>query len=192
VAKIEDERLRKAVTACVYQTEGRLKDAPAAKGNHQAYLGGLMEHVLRLCRLVEKLCEVYPDLNRDVLLAGAVLHDMGKCFELCYSEHIGYSREGELVGHIVQGSVYWDRFAGELDPAMRDHVAHLIASHHGVKDWGAAALPMTREAQLFHYLDMLDSRYEMFGNLVAAGVDAEGWTAWDHKLGIRVWNGKER
>jgi len=181
--------LREAVKQLVQWKREKLRDAPAAKGNHQAYLGGLLEHILRLCRLVDVVCCIYRDLDRDILLTGAIVHDIGKVEELQWSVALGYSKKGALVGHIVQGSAMWENVSSYVDENVRIHVEHIIASHHGQLDWGAAVLPMTREAMVFHLLDMIDSKYEMYTNAVSAGVDEDGFTPWNSKLETRVWNG---
>jgi 3'-5' exoribonuclease len=193
IRDVNDEELKIALQSLIWNPEvrERLKDCPAAKGNHQAYLGGLLEHILRLCRLVEAVCFIYPRLNKDVMLAGAVVHDIGKVEELRVDPGIDYTVTGTLIGHVIQGSVMWERVSSNVEPGMRAHIQHIIASHHGVSDWGAAFLPMTSEAQVFHYLDMIDSRYEMFTNSINEGVDEEGFGKRNPKLGgIRVWNGK--
>jgi 3'-5' exoribonuclease len=190
IGMIRNRCLGDSVFALCCDVRQELQDAPAAKGVHQAYLGGLLEHILQLCKLVVAVCECYPELDRDVMLAGAIVHDIGKIHELCYEDHIGYTRAGTLTGHIIQGSILWARYSGNLDPAARDHVQHIIASHHGQKEWGAAVLPITREAQIFHSLDLIDSRYEMVTNALADGVDADGMTGFVPKLGSQVWNGK--
>jgi 3'-5' exoribonuclease len=167
-----------------------LLNAPAAKSLHQAYLGGLLDHIIALCKLADAVCSCYPDLSRDILLTGCILHDIGKVVELRYDTQIGYTRAGTLTGHIIQGSIIWAKYSEGVDQATREHVQHIIASHHGIKEWGAAVLPMTREAQIFHLLDMVDSRYEIATNALASGVDENGMTAWSNTLGHAVWDGK--
>lgn len=192
LAEIQDAELILALDSILNNLHPQLLDAPAAMKKHQAYLGGLLEHILRLLHLAKRLSEVYPDLNRDVLYAGCILHDIGKVVELRYDGQIDYTIEGSLLGHIAQGLALWSEYTPDLDPVLRHHINHVIASHHGQLEFGALKPPMTREAQLFHLLDMIDSRYEMFTNAVAGGVDANGLTGWQKDLGVRVWNGQQR
>jgi 3'-5' exoribonuclease len=182
--------LRCAVTELLNDFSTSLLNAPAARKMHQAYLGGLLEHTLNLCGLVDGVCAVYPELNRDVLLAGMIVHDIGKIHELTYTDSIGTSRQGALVGHIIQGSILWARYAEGLDSATADHVAHIIASHHGQREWGAAVVPATREAQVAHLLDMIDSRMAIINEALATQpVDADGFTGKVYALETALWNG---
>ncbi len=182
--------LRSAVQALVIANSAALRDCPAAKKNHQPYLGGLMEHVLGIARSAIKICEVYPQLDRDILLAAAIIHDIGKLAELTYDTHIGYSRLGSLVGHVTLGALFFDKVAGGLDAATRDHVFHIIASHHGQLLWRAATVPQTKEAMVFHCLDMLDARLHTCEQAIAAGVDENGFTAYIPAMESALWNGK--
>jgi 3'-5' exoribonuclease len=171
-------------------SEPRFKDAPAATKNHQAYLGGLLEHVINLTDLAIQVCKIYPALDLDILIAGCVLHDIGKLDEYCYDTHIDRTRAGRLLGHIVQGVPMVQQFAKAYDiPAeAMDHICHIMVSHHGRKEWGAAVEPLSREAQVFHMLDMIDSRMGLIDNIVAAGeVDQDGFTARNQSLGTAVW-----
>lgn len=190
VDTIIDQTLQDAVRRCIGENSIELRDAPAAKSVHQAYLGGLLEHILQLCKLADAVCSCYPALRRDILIAAAIIHDIGKLAELHYSDSIGYTRQGTLTGHIIQGSILWAKYSESLDAATRDHVQHIIASHHGNRDWGAAVLPMTREAWIFHLLDMIDAKYEMVTNAIDAGVDDNGLTAWQPKLESLLWDGR--
>jgi 3'-5' exoribonuclease len=183
--------LRAALRALIEDYRTQLQNAPAAWKKHQAYLGGLLEHILSLCGLaVAVSARYFPQLNRDVLIAACIVHDIGKVEELAYEDFIGYSRQGSLLGHIVQGSIIWSLYADRLDPATRDHIAHIIVSHHGRRDWGSPQVPMTREAQIFHLLDMIDSRMGLLDNIFAAGVDANGFTQYDRGMETQLWDGK--
>jgi 3'-5' exoribonuclease len=190
IGQVHNRALRDALWTCCTDLKPMLLNAPAAKSVHQAYLGGLLDHIIALCKLADVVCSCYPELSRDILLAGCILHDIGKVVELRYDTQIGYTRAGTLTGHIIQGSILWAKYSGDVDVATREHVQHIIASHHGIKEWGAAVLPMTREAQIFHLLDMIDSRYEIATNALAGGVDENGMTEWNKTLGMQIWNGK--
>jgi 3'-5' exoribonuclease len=181
--------LRDALLRLIDDLAPALVDAPAAKSNHHAYLGGLLEHVLSLIGLAERVCGQYPELDRDVLVAGAVLHDIGKVVELCYDAALGYSRRGTLVGHCVLGVEILSRCSEALDDATRDHLEHIIVSHHGQAEWGAVKIPMTREARVFHLLDMIDAQMAMMNAAFHHATDGNGFTSFVPALRTALWNG---
>jgi len=156
----------------------RFRRAPAAKTLHHACIGGLLEHVLSLARLSGRLAEHYPVINRDLLLAGVVLHDIGKIYELSYDRSFQYTTAGKLVGHISLGlELVREKIRALPDfPAeLKLLVEHLILSHHGHLEFGSPVLPAFPEALLLHYLDDLDSKMEsMRATPVAKG---DEWTA---------------
>jgi len=170
---------------------GRFERAPAAKVMHHAYVGGLLEHVVSLCGLGRLVEQQYPELDGDLLIAGAVLHDIGKLDEMSYERAVQYTAEGELLGHILIGYELVSRkidnipgFPGEL----RTLILHMIASHHGQYDFGSPKLPMFREALVFHYLDELDSRMGAIrrGLEAPAAEGDEIWTGRVAALGRRL------
>lgn len=195
IGLIQRRDLRAVLTSALIadtSTALLLRDCPAARKVHQAYLGGLLEHLLNLCSLAVDVCATYPSLDRDVLLAGAIVHDVGKLWELSYFEDIGSTRPGQLLGHIIQGSIWWDRISAGLDQETREHIAHIIASHHGQLEWGAAVQPMSREAQMFHLLDMIDSRMAIMSEaLESQPADANGFTPRVYPLGVPVLHWKD-
>jgi 3'-5' exoribonuclease len=162
------------------------KIAPAAKNVHHAFLGGLLEHVLSLCQLSRTTASHYKYVDVDLLLTGAILHDIGKVAELTYDRSFGYSTEGQLLGHIVIGL----RMLGEklsqvpdFPPRLRTLIEHLIVSHHGELEFGSPKTPLFPEAMLLHHLDNLDSKMECMRNLVARDRLADGhWTAYSSSL----------
>lgn len=139
------------------------KRAPAAKSIHHAYRGGLLEHVLSLCGLCRLCAAHYSNLDLDLLLTGAILHDIGKIEELTYNRSFGYSAEGQLLGHIVIGLRMLGR---KLDatptfpPKLRSLLEHMLISHHGELEFGSPKVPIFPEALLLHHLDNLDSKME--------------------------------
>jgi 3'-5' exoribonuclease len=143
------------------ETLAGLTRCPAGKTLHHAYVGGLLEHVVALVRSASAVCQLYPQLNRDVLTAAALLHDIGKIEELSYTRTFGYTARGQLLGHIslglllVQGWV--SRIPGFPERLLLE-ILHIIASHHGEAEYGAIKPPMTPEAIAFHYLDNLDAK----------------------------------
>jgi len=181
--------LRNALARMVQELAPVLVKAPAAKSNHHAYLGGLLEHILSLIRLADLVCAHYPGLDRDVLVAAAILHDIGKVTELCYDTSLGYARRGTLVGHCVLGVEILNRYSVDVDQAAREHLEHIVVSHHGETEWGAVKLPMTREARVFHLLDMIDSQMAMMNTALDRGTDANGFTAFVPALRTALWTG---
>lgn len=161
--------------------------APAAKMMHHACLGGLLEHTLSVAGLALKICDHYPRLNRDLLLAGALVHDLGKVREFSYASlPFAYTDQGRLIGHLVLGAEMVRGQAEnvpELAPARLDQVLHLILSHHGRFEFGSPCLPMTSEAILLHHLDDMDAKMELIDRLSeqVAG-DTYQWSDYQRSL----------
>jgi 3'-5' exoribonuclease len=164
----------------------RYKRAPAAKVMHHAYLGGLLEHVIGLCGLAKQVAAHYPELNADLLLTVAILHDVGKLDELCYDRAIGYTTEGQLLGHIVMELETVSRAMDALEgfPAnLKTVIQHLLISHHGQYEFGSPKLPMIREAMVFHYLDDLDSKMAAVRSALATDSGEDEWSTYSPALG---------
>jgi 3'-5' exoribonuclease len=164
----------------------RFKRAPAAKLMHHAYLGGLLEHVVSLCDLCRLVAGHYRELDADLLMTGAILHDIGKLDELCYERAIHYSTDGQLLGHIVMEVELVGRvmdgipgFPAELKTLLK----HMLISHHGQYEFGSPKLPMTREALVFSFLDDLDSKMGAARAALAADSGDELWSAYVQALG---------
>ncbi len=183
--------LRRLVASVIEDPEisPRLKRAPAAKVMHHAYLGGLLEHVVSLCGLCRLAAAHYPELDGDLLLTGAILHDIGKLDELCYERAIGYTTEGQLLGHIVMElktiNDKMDAVPG-FPPEWKTVVQHLLISHHGQYEFGSPKLPMIREALVLHYLDDLDSKLAAVRAALASPGGDEDWTAYSSALDRRI------
>ncbi len=168
-----------------YLEDGELMDkfcrAPAASSLHHAYLGGLLEHTLALLRLADQVLPLYPKLNRDVVLFGLFIHDLGKCEELTWERGFGYSTEGQLIGHIARGAMWLEekaracqagadgRPAVTVPTPILNVLHHIILSHHGVAEFGALKVPSTPEAIFVSILDNLDAKLNMA--LAAARAD---------------------
>jgi len=166
----------------------RYKRAPAAKVMHHAFLGGLLEHVVGLCGLAKQVAAHYPELNADLLLTVAILHDVGKLDELCYERAIGYTTEGQLLGHIVMELETVSKAMDAIEgfPAhLKTVVQHLLISHHGQYEFGSPKLPMIREAMVFHYLDDMDSKMAAVRAALAADSGEEDWSTYSAALGRR-------
>jgi 3'-5' exoribonuclease len=164
----------------------RYKRAPAAKVMHHAFIGGLLEHVVGLCALAQLLATQYSELDVDLLLTAAMLHDVGKLDELCYERAIGYTTEGQLLGHIVMEletvSRAMDGIAGFPAP-LKTVVQHMLISHHGQYEFGSPKLPMIREAMVFHYMDDLDSKMAAVRSALGSVAGDDQWSAYSTALG---------
>ena len=158
--------------------------APAAKSMHHAYLGGLLEHTLSILGMADRACAHYAGLNRDLVLAGVLLHDVGKTAELSYARSFGYTDAGNLLGHISMEAQWIHRAADRIPgfpEELRMQLLHIVLSHHGKLEYGSPVLPKTPEALLVHYLDDLDGKLEvMFRALREEGTSA--WSAYDRAL----------
>ena len=174
---------------------GLYKLAPAAKSIHHACRGGLLEHVLSLCSLCKLTASHYKDVDLDLMLAGAILHDIGKIEELTYTRSFNYSSEGQLLGHIVIGlRILGDkvREVPEFPPKLRTLLEHMIVSHHGELQFGSPKVPVFLEALLLHHLDNLDSKMEAMRNALRRDSLTHGeFTGWIPSL-ERVVLRKER
>lgn len=187
-AGVENPHLRGLLDAFLDDGEiaGRLRRAPAAKSVHHAYLGGLLEHILSLCRLCRFAAGHYKGLDMDLLLTGAILHDIGKIYELSYDRSVSYTTEGQLLGHIQIGlRLIGEKLRGlpEFPPKLRALVEHMVLSHHGRLEFGSPKVPLFAEALLLHYLDDLDSKMECIRALQAHDKLVEGdWTGYSPPL----------
>ena len=179
VAEVGNPHLRKLLDALLDDDDiaRRYRIAPAAKQIHHAYLGGLIEHVLSLCHLSRMAAAHYRNIDRDLLMTGAVLHDIGKIHELSYERGFSYSAEGQLLGHMLIGV----RMVGEklrdipdFPPRLRSLVEHMIISHHGRLEFGSPKVPVFPEAMMLHYLDDMDSKMECMRRLLESDRQVDG------------------
>jgi 3'-5' exoribonuclease len=186
IASIGNEHLRKLLEAIFADEKlaAMYRRAPAAKTIHHACLGGLIEHVLSLCGLCRMVAAHYPDLDLDLLLTGAILHDIGKVQELAYERSFSYTTAGQLVGHIVLGVQLVDEKIREVEgfsPKLKLLVDHMILSHHGQLEFGSPKVPAFAEALVFHHLDNLDSKVEAMRIAIEKDKNPEseftGWSA---------------
>jgi len=138
-----------------------LLTAPAATQFHHAYIGGLLEHVLSVAKLAVNCADFYPAIKRDVLITGAILHDVGKIRELSYNRSFHYTDEGLLTGHLISGVLMVEEKVRKIEgfPSdLRNELFHMILSHHGEYEWGSPVKPGTLEAIALHYLDNMDAK----------------------------------
>jgi 3'-5' exoribonuclease len=146
---------------------GAYREAPAAKQLHHAWLGGLLEHVVSLLTLAERVAPHYPMLDRDLLLTGVILHDIGKITELSWEIGFEYTVEGILLGHIQMGVALAEKTMDSLPnfpPRLKTLVLHMILSHHGKLEFGSPKLPMIPEALVLNFLDDLDAKMQAVSN----------------------------
>lgn len=176
----------------------RFCQAPAGIRLHHAYVGGLLEHVVALLDLAERVVPLYPELDRDLLLMGVFLHDAGKVRELSYHRVFGYTDEGQLVGHLVIGVEMLNEktqkvpdLTGEPFPAeLLLRLKHMIVSHHGSYEYGSPKLPMTPEAIALHLLDNFDAKVHSFTRDIREDRNqASAWTPFNASLQRRLFKG---
>ncbi len=176
----------------------KFTSAPAGVKNHHAYRGGLIEHVVNLLNVAGRITEFYPELDRDLLLCGIFLHDIGKVDELSYDRAFAYTDEGQLVGHLVMGVEMLvqkvarsSELTGEsFPPELLLRLKHMIVSHHGSYEFGSPKLPMTLEAVALHYLDNLDAKLHTFGREIRDDPSRDSsWTPFQQSLGRRLFKG---
>jgi 3'-5' exoribonuclease len=178
---IENPYLKKLVMAFLgdeaFTTS--FKRAPGAKRLHHACLGGLLEHTLSVTRLIEEIKGHYEGINHDLLLAGGILHDIGKVGELSYAIAFDYTDEGRLVGHIVMGTQMVADKIAQIEGFPKELamlVKHLMVSHHGQYEWGSPIRPMTLEATILYYLDDLDAKVSGIKEFMQKGEEGAKWT----------------
>jgi 3'-5' exoribonuclease len=200
---VRDHHLR-SLAECFLMDEAFMRkftQAPAGVKNHHAYQGGLLEHVVSLMELVRVVAPRYPDLDGDLLLLGAFLHDMGKVDELTYERDLGYSDEGQLIGHLVLAVGMLEdkireaeKLSGEAFPReLSLQLKHLIVSHHGQYEFGSPKLPMTLEALTLYYLDNLDAKLHSVGKLMRDDANADSrWTPYQPALDRKFYKPAQR
>ena len=187
---------------CFLIDEGLMQDfclAPAGVKAHHAYNGGLIEHVCTLLEAADRISGLYPKLDRDLLLAGVFLHDIGKVREMSYDNSFLYTDEGQLLGHLViavemlnEKIAQAERLTGEtfpLEKALR--LKHMILSHHGQYEFGSPKLPMTPEAIALHHLDNLDAKVHEFTRSIEDDPNADSnWTPFSTRLQRKLYKGR--
>ena len=175
---------------------GAFTTAPAAKAIHHAVLGGLLEHTASVVGLCELLAGYYPALDRDLLLAAAILHDVGKVRELSWERTFDYTDAGRLLGHITLGTLLIEeriRAIPGFPEGLAERLLHCILSHHGELEWGSPKRPKTLEALVLHYAEDLDGKVNAFSHFVESHPDPQrpGWTQYNRSLDRYLFFGRE-
>lgn len=174
-------------------------ETPAGIKHHHAYRGGLLEHTVTIMDAASRIAPCYPTVDRDLLLIGAMLHDIGKVQELVFAPEAEYSDHGQLLGHVIlampvleEKLAEAERLAGEpIDPEIVLRLKHMIVSHHGQYEFGSPRLPMTPEAIALHFLDNLDAKINAFGQLIDADPNADSrWTHYQPSLNRKLYKGR--
>lgn len=186
IESISDGDFRRLVSAALLSEEvgDKFYYMPGAKMMHHAFLHGLLEHSLSVGQLAAVTSAHYPRLNGSLLVAGAILHDLGKVWEFTPPPKVDYSTIGRLKGHLVLGSEFLGRLASTLPgfpPEKLDLLQHLILSHHGEPEFGAPVKPQLLEALVLHHLDNIDAKVEAVDSFIESESDAEGWSGY-HRL----------
>jgi 3'-5' exoribonuclease len=181
VAQVKNPHIRELLLGFLDDPEigPAFRRAPAAKNVHHPFLGGLCEHTLSVLQLGWRICDHYPQLDRDLVTAGCLLHDIGKTRELTWQRGFDYSDEGRLVGHLVMTCQWIHERARRIAGFPQElvwHLVHLVAAHHGELEYGSPKVPHTLEAMVVHALDELDSRVNSFGLLFAKDRSPAQWT----------------
>ncbi len=187
LASVKDPWVARLLAA-LFQEDAALRAAfaraPAAKSMHHAFLGGLLEHTLSVAAVADRACGHYRHLNRDLVLAGVLLHDLGKTAELSYERAFGYTDAGNLLGHIAI-EAQWIQRAAEGIPGfpedLRLHLLHIVLSHHGRLEYGSPVVPKTPEALLVHMLDDLDGKLEAMAR-AAQDAGSGRWSPYSRAL----------
>ncbi|MFT7643192.1 MAG: 3'-5' exoribonuclease [Pirellulaceae bacterium] len=176
----------------------RFCKAPAGIKNHHAFHGGLLQHVINVMELAQDISPRYPEMDADLLLIGAFLHDVGKIEELGYEREFEYTDAGQLLGHLVIAQSMLDEKVAEAEKLSGEtfprelvlRIKHMILSHHGLYEYGSPKVPMTLEALALHYLDSLDSKMHTFTQLMAEDASGDsGWTNYHPSLGRKIFKG---
>ena len=161
--EIKNPNISRITRNLIKKHQEKLLIFPAASKNHHDYASGLLDHVVSMLRLSQAICDLYPTLNRDLMYAGVILHDIGKVIELTGPVGTAYTIEGNLLGHITIMVNEIGQAAKELGIEGEEVMLlqHLVLSHHGKEEWGSPKKPMIQEAEIIHYIDNIDAKMNM-------------------------------
>lgn len=163
VSSIENESLKAIVNEVFKKYGDKFVDYPAAVRNHHEFINGLLFHTVTMCKVADSVCKIYTSVNRDLLISGCLLHDIGKVVELSGTEATKYTNEGNLLGHLVIGMTIVKEAADKLHIEGNASLLleHMLLSHHGKLEYGSPVLPLTREALLLSMIDDMDAKMVM-------------------------------
>jgi 3'-5' exoribonuclease len=199
VRKVSDPHLR-ALAESYFIDDAFMRAfarCPAGVKVHHAYVGGLLEHVVTMMDVADRVLPLYPEVNRDLVVMGVFLHDSGKVRELSFARTFAYSDEGQLLGHLTIGiEMLADKarqvpdLTGEpFPPDLLLRLKHLILSHHGEAEFGSPKVPMTPEAVALHAIDLMDSRIHIAVREIADDRGESAWTPYNAAMGRRLYKG---
>jgi 3'-5' exoribonuclease len=196
-ARVENVHLQRLLQA-FFSDRGfvrQMKRAPAAKRMHHAYLGGLLEHTVSVTRLLSRICDHYPSLNRDLLITAGILHDVGKVDEFSHELYLDYTDAGRLLGHLVLGVQRVQEKIAKIQgfpPLLALSLQHLMVSHHGEYEFGSPRRPKTPEAFALHYADDLDAKLNHLNTVLVAEKETPSrWTTFQRVLDRYIFKGME-
>lgn len=177
---VTNEPIRELLAITLTEHRDLLLRSAAAIRMHHAYVGGLLEHMLSMAEAGHNLCEHYTRLNRDLVIAGCILHDIGKCREMRTGLAFETTSEGQFIGHIGIGLMLVEKYAEivKMPETLKHQLQHLVLSHHGEYQWGSPKLPSTPEAIALHYIDNLDAKLNQAFAFIDATPAGDKWSAW--------------
>ncbi len=200
VRSIDDEPVRELMLKYLADEEFMrgFRQAPAGTKAHHAYLGGLLEHVVNMMVVADRIADRYPDVDFNLVKAGVLLHDAGKVRELGFEDSFVYTDEGQLLGHLVIGVEMLNEKIAELNQERESpipeetalRIKHLILSHHGTHEFGSPKVPMTPEAIILHHIDNLDAKVNEFLRDISDDPNSKShWTSFNQRLGRKLFKG---
>jgi len=196
VGTVKNEQLKRLVNEFLSDSELMKKfcEAPGGIKLHHNYIGGLLEHTHNMLKVAEAILPLYPDVQRDLVLAGIFVHDMGKTEELAYDTTFSYTDSGQLIGHISKSFLMVNQKADSLkadgnaiDAEVMDSLCHIILSHHGEYEFGSPKLPATAEAFMVNYIDDLDAKISQVTQQIDSEIGDTNWTVWQNTLQTRLY-----
>jgi 3'-5' exoribonuclease len=188
IANIKDDNLRTLVNKVLSgESYEKYKHVPAGKAWHHAYVHGLLEHTLEIIRICDLMSDIHPDINRDLLVCGAILHDFGKTEELNYETNFDYTDKGKLLGHIVIAAIEIEKTVSgikEFPTELKEQLLHLILSHQGKLEHASPVVPKTIEAIVLYHADELSAKTNAYKNAIKLDENKEGnWTRYQQLAG---------
>ena len=198
VEQVKDPDYKRLLSAVfldpgVSNMAARFRQAPGGKAMHHDYIGGLLEHTVSVAGICRFLSSHYEGVNADLLVTGALLHDLGKVDELSYEGAFDYTDEGRLLGHLYMGAEFVDKACRSLSgfpPEKTMLVKHMILSHHGELEYGSPKRPKTLEAVLLHFVENMDAKATAFSDAVSELPDDVRWTEYQRMFERRLFSGK--